>query len=131
LEPLLSFFTTDCQPVKEIQTRDDKESNGDFCTSNKEDLGSSYRQTDSKNGLFLERTTEHPQGLAQEVPEAGLLSLELQFRYDELASYTEYRKTELTRKSADWINRASTESAMAFLATNTPIISRSFHISVF
>jgi integrase len=41
------------------------------------------------------------------VAEGGLLSLELQFRHDELASYTEYRKTELTRKSADWINRAS------------------------
>jgi integrase len=43
----------------------------------------------------------------EEVPEGGLLSLELQFGRDELASYTEYRKTELTRKSADWINRAS------------------------
>jgi hypothetical protein len=41
------------------------------------------------------------------VPKGGLLSLELQFGHDELISYTEYRKTELTRKSADWINRAS------------------------
>jgi uncharacterized Fe-S cluster-containing protein len=41
------------------------------------------------------------------VPEWGLLSLELQFSRNELLSYTEYRKTELTRKSADWINRAS------------------------
>ena len=44
----------------------------------------------------------------QEVPERGLASLELQFDHDELAGYTGYRKTELTRKSADWINRAST-----------------------
>jgi hypothetical protein len=43
----------------------------------------------------------------EQVPEGGLLSLELQFGRDELLSYTEYRKTELTRKSADWINRAS------------------------
>jgi len=40
LEPLYSFFTTDCQPVKEIQTRNDKGSNGDLCTSCTEDLGS-------------------------------------------------------------------------------------------
>ena len=43
----------------------------------------------------------------EQVPEGGLLSLELQFSRNELLSYTEYRKTELTRKSADWINRAS------------------------
>jgi hypothetical protein len=43
----------------------------------------------------------------EQVPEGGLLSLELQFGRDELKSYTEYRKTELTRKSADWINRDS------------------------
>ena len=43
----------------------------------------------------------------ERVPEGGLLSLELQYSHDELLSYTEYRKTELTRKSADWINRAS------------------------
>jgi hypothetical protein len=47
------------------------------------------------------------QGREKEVPQGGLDSLELQFRRDELESYTEYRKTELTRKSADWINRAS------------------------
>jgi hypothetical protein len=41
------------------------------------------------------------------VSEGGLLGLELKFSRDELKSYTEYRKTELTRKSADWINRAS------------------------
>ena len=93
--------------MKEIQTRDDEGSKGDLCASSEEDLGASYRQTDSKNGLFLEPTTEHPQGRVQEVPKGGLLSLELQFGQDELVSYTEYRKTELTRKSADWINRAS------------------------
>jgi hypothetical protein len=40
LESLRSFFTTDCQPVKEIQTCNDKGSNGDLCTSCTEDLGS-------------------------------------------------------------------------------------------
>jgi integrase len=65
LEPLLSFSTSDCQLVKETETRDEG------------------------------------------VPEGGLLGLELQFSRDELKGYTEYRKTELTRKSADWINRAS------------------------
>ena len=44
---------------------------------------------------------------SEQVPEGGLLSLELRFSENELASYTEYRKTELTHKSADWINRAS------------------------
>ena len=43
----------------------------------------------------------------QKVRERGLVSLELQFGHDEFVSYTDYRKTELTRKSADWINRAS------------------------
>jgi len=43
----------------------------------------------------------------REVSEGGLLTLELQFGRDELKIYTEYRKTELIRKSADWINRAS------------------------
>jgi hypothetical protein len=99
LEPLLSFFTTDCQPVEERQMYDDSESKEDLCASD--------RQTDSKNGLFLELITEQPQGRVREVPEGGLASLELQFRRDELLSYPEYRKTELTRKSADWINRAS------------------------
>jgi len=41
------------------------------------------------------------------VRERGLVSLELQFGPDEFVSYTDYRKTELIRKSADWINRAS------------------------
>jgi hypothetical protein len=107
LDPLLSFLTTDCQPVKAIETLDDKESNGDLCTSSTEDLGSFYRQTDSKNGLFLECTTKHPQGRAQEVAEGGLLNLTLQFGHNELVSYSEYRKAELTRKSGDWLNRAS------------------------
>ncbi len=93
--------------MKEIQTCDEQESKGDLCASSEEDLGASYRQTDSKSGLLAERTTEHRQGRVQEVPEGGLLSLELQFDHNELMSYTEYRKTELTRKSADWINRAS------------------------
>ena len=43
----------------------------------------------------------------QKVRERGLVSLELQFGPDEFVSYTDYRKTELIRKSADWINRAS------------------------
>ena len=43
----------------------------------------------------------------QKVRERGLVSLELQFGHDEFVSYTDYRKTELIRKSADWINRAS------------------------
>ncbi len=93
--------------MKKIQTGNDKESNGGLCPSSEEDIGASDRQTDSKNGLFLRSTTEHPQGRVQLVPEGGLASLELQFGRDELVSYTEYRKTELTRKSADWINRAS------------------------
>ena len=65
-----------------------------------------HKQT-AKVAYFRNCTAEHPQGELQEVPKGGLLSLELQFGHDELMSYTEYRKTELTRKSADWINRAS------------------------
>jgi hypothetical protein len=107
LEPLLSLFNTDCQLLKETQRRDEGGSKEDLCASSEEDLGASDPQTDGKRGLFPERTTEHPQGRVQEVPEGGLLTLELQFGRDELMSYTEYRKTELTRKSADWINRAS------------------------
>jgi len=53
----------------------------------------------------------------REVSEGGLLGLELQFSRDELKSYTEYRKTELTRKSADWINRASNAFWLATLGT--------------
>jgi hypothetical protein len=106
LEPLLSFFNADCQLAREIQKHSDKKSEWELCASSKEDLGASYRQTDSKNGLFPELTAEHPQGRLQEVPEGGLLSLQLPFGQDELVSYTEYRKSELTRKSADWINRA-------------------------
>ena len=75
--------------------------------SSEGDVGAFYRQTDSRNGLFLELTAEHPQGRVQKVRERSLVSLKLQFDHDELVSYTEYRKTELTRKSADWINRAS------------------------
>ena len=41
------------------------------------------------------------------MPIEGLANLELQFDHDELVNYTKYRKTELTRKSADWINRAA------------------------
>ena len=73
----------------------------------REDSGASYRQTDSNNGLFPERTAEHSQCRVKEVPIKGLANLELQFDHDELVNYTEYRKTELTRKSADWIDRAS------------------------
>ena len=90
-----------------MERADAKESKGDLCASSEEDQGASYRQTNGKNGVFPEPSAKHPQGTAQEVAEGGLLSLELQFRHDELASYTEYRKTELTHKSADWINRAS------------------------
>ena len=97
--------------MKELQTR-----NG---TEPGKDLGASYRQTDSNKGLFLERTAKHPQGEVKEVPKDGLASLELQFDHDELANYTEYRKTELTRKSADWINRAS----IAFWLSTHRIIS--------
>ncbi|HYA33818.1 MAG TPA: hypothetical protein VEG65_07500 [Candidatus Bathyarchaeia archaeon] len=39
--------------------------------------------------------------------QAGIATLELPFDRSELISYTEFRKTELTRKSADWIDRAS------------------------
>jgi hypothetical protein len=113
----MSFFTADCPLVKEIQTRNDKESNGDLCPSTEEDCGASHRQIDSKNGLFLELSTEHPQGRLQEVPEIGLLSLKLQFGRNELVSYTEYRKTELTRKSGDWINRASAAFWLSTLGT--------------
>jgi len=99
LEPLLSLFISDCPLVKERQMRNSREP--------KEDCGASYRQTDIKNCLFLERAVKHRQGKVKEVPEGSLASLELQFDHNELVSYTEYRKTELTRKSADWINRAS------------------------
>ena len=61
----------------------------------------------AKMAYFWNCTAEYPQDRVQEVPEGGLLSLELQFRHEELVSNTEYRKSELTRKSSDWINRAS------------------------
>ena len=67
----------------------------------------SYRQTDCNKGLSPVRTAEYSQCRVKEGPKEGLASLELQFNRDELVNYTEYRKTELTRKSADWINRAS------------------------
>lgn len=51
------------------------------------------------------------------MPESGLLSLKLQFGRNELVSYTEYRKTELTRKSGDWINRASAAFWLSTLGT--------------
>jgi hypothetical protein len=79
--------------VKKIQVLSGEVSKKDFCASN--------RQTDSKNGLFPELTTEHPRDRLQKGSQDGLVNLALQFGYDELASYTEYRKTELTRKSAD------------------------------
>jgi hypothetical protein len=85
--------------VEEVQIHGVDESKKLSCAS--------YGQTDSKNGLILESTAKHPQGEVNEVPQAGLASLELLFDHSELVSYTEYRKTELTRKSADWINRAS------------------------
>jgi integrase len=107
LEPLLSLFTTDCLLVKEVQSCYDNESKRDLCTSSEEDVGASYRQTDSNKGLSLVLTVEHSQCRVKEVPIEGLANLELQFDHDELVNYTEYRKTELTRKSADWINRAS------------------------
>jgi hypothetical protein len=115
--PFCSPLHPDCQPARQFQTFDNKESKGDLCASSEEDLHASYRQTDSKNGLFLELATEHPQGRAQEVLEGDLASLELQFSHDELVSYTEYRKTELTRKSADWINRASSAFWLATFGT--------------
>jgi hypothetical protein len=85
--------------VKEIQMLRGEASKKGFCASN--------RQTDSKNGLFPALTTEHPRDRGQKGSQDGLVNLALQFGYDELASYTVYRKTELTCKSADWINRAS------------------------
>jgi integrase len=78
-----------------------------LCGTSEESHCASDPLTDSKNGLFPEHSTEHPQDIVREVSEGGLLDLELQFGFDELNGYTEYRKTELTRKSADWINRAS------------------------
>jgi hypothetical protein len=93
--------------VREIKKRNDEASKGDVCAASEEDFGASYRQTGNKNGLFLQPTIEHPQDRVKEVPQGGLESLELKFDHNELISYTEYRKTELTRKSADWINRAS------------------------
>jgi integrase len=40
-------------------------------------------------------------------PEEGIATLELPFDHSELASYTEFRETGLTRKSCEWIDRAS------------------------
>ena len=94
-----SSLNADCQLVKELQACNRREA--------REDSSASYRQTDSNNSLFLERTVEHSQCRVKEVPIKGLANLELQFDHDELVNYTEYRKTELTRKSADWIDRAS------------------------
>ena len=117
LEPLLSFFTTDYRPVKEIQTCYDEESKGNLYAESEELFGASYRRTGNKNGLFLQSTAEHPQDRVKEVPQGSLDSLELHFSHDELESYTEYRKTELTRKSADWINRASNAFWLATFGT--------------
>jgi hypothetical protein len=79
--------------------RNSKESEGEFSAF--------YPQTESKEGIFLELAAEHTQCRLQKVPQDGLVSLELQFGKNELVSYTDYRKTELTRKSTDWIDRAS------------------------
>src|SRR5271157_4356833 len=111
LEPLLCLSNNDCRLVKELLTSNGRE--------HSQDLSASYRQTDSNEGLFLERTAGNPQVRAKEVPKDGLASLELQFDHDELVNYTQYRKTELTRKSADWINRAS----IAFWLSSHGIIS--------
>ena len=56
---------------------------------------------------FYDLLPSTPQDRVQKVPEGGLVGLELQFGRDELDDHADYRKTELTRKSADWINRAS------------------------
>jgi hypothetical protein len=46
-----------------------------FCASN--------RQTDSKNGLFSELTTEHPRDRVQKWSQDGLVNLALKFGHDE------------------------------------------------
>ncbi|MGA3199621.1 MAG: hypothetical protein ABSD89_09475 [Halobacteriota archaeon] len=57
--------------------------------------------------VFSEVLRPHLEQRAENTHQDGLASLELSFSHDELASYTNYRKTELTQKSADWIERAS------------------------
>jgi len=93
--------------VQDTERDEDGISEGGLCGTSEGGHRASDPQTDSKNGLFPDLCTKHPQDVVREVSEGGLLGLKLKFSRDELKSYTEYRKTELTRKSADWINRAS------------------------
>jgi hypothetical protein len=93
--------------VEDTESGEDGASKRGLCGTCEGGHSASYGQADSKSSLFAEHSTEHPQDIVRGVSERGLLGLELKFTRDELKSYTEYRKTELTRKSADWINRAS------------------------
>jgi CRP-like cAMP-binding protein len=71
-----------------------------------EHLSASFGRVDDEMRVFSQVLRPHPEQRAENPPQDGLASLELSFGRDELASYTEYRKIELTRKSADWIERA-------------------------
>jgi hypothetical protein len=48
--------------------------------------------------VFSDALRPHPEHSGESAPRDGLASLELSFSCDELASYTKYRKTELTKK---------------------------------
>jgi hypothetical protein len=84
-----------------------KQSNGCNGTHSRRDLDAPDGQTDRKKGFFCERSSGTPEGIVQTLSEGGLANLELAYNQNEFVSYTEFRKTELTRKSADWIDRAS------------------------
>ena|GEM_PF-108619 len=99
LEPLLCLSNNDCQLVRNDRERTDEPSS--------EELGASFRRFNDEMRVFSEVLRPHPEHSGESTPRDGLVSLELSFSCDELASYTKYRKTELTRKSADWIERAS------------------------
>ena len=97
LELSLSFFTADCQLVKEVQSRDDEESKGDRCTSSEEDRGGSRRQTDSKNGLFLERA-------AEETNSERTLTIPIhELSYDDFATFVNIQRDSATVSLSDTI----------------------------
>jgi len=83
--------------VKEVQSRDDEESKGDLCTSSEEDRGASHRQTDSKNGLFLERA-------AEETNSERALTIPIhELSYDDFATVVNIQRDSATVSLSDTI----------------------------
>ncbi len=71
-----------------------------------EDLKGLFGESNSFNSSFSCPLLSAPQECSK-TNNAGLADLELPFTKKELRSYTEARKTGLTKKSEDWIERAS------------------------